>query len=86
MSLCPQAAKRRTIEDMKLPRGGKCGILPCVTMFNEFALRAEAIIMATERRAELDKAYLSLIDAVFKTIERAAREHPKTPPGVIKYG
>lgn len=71
---------------MKVPRSGKCGILPCVAIFEEFADRAEGIVMGTERRAELDKAYQQLIDALFKTVERAAVGHPKTPPDVIKFG
>ena len=71
---------------MKVPRSGKCGILPCVAVFEEFAGRAEGIVMGTERRAELDKAYQQLIDALFKTVERAAVGHPKTPPDVIKFG
>lgn len=71
---------------MKVPRGSKCGILPCVSWFREFAERSEAIVMGTDRRADLDKSYITLIDAVFKTIERVATEHPKTPPDVIKFG
>ena len=71
---------------MKVPRAGKCGILPCVSVFDEFASRAESIVMGTERRAELDKAYQQIIDALFKTVERAAVGHPKTPPDVIKFG
>lgn len=71
---------------MKVPRTGKCGILPCVSVFDEFASRAESIVMGTERRAELDKAYQQIIDALFKTVERAAVGHPKTPPDVIKFG
>ena len=55
-------------------------------MFEEFAGRAESIVMGTERRAELDKAYQQLIDALFKTVERAAVGHPKTPPDIIKFG
>ena len=78
--------KKQAIEEMKLPRGGKCGILPCVVMFNEFAERAEAIVMGTDRRADLDKAYLALLDSVFRTLEKVAHEHPKTPPDVIKFG
>ncbi len=69
-----------------MPRSGKCGILPCVLEFTKFAERAEGIVMATERRVDLDKAYVMLIEAVFRTIERSALEHPKTPPDVIKFG
>lgn len=81
-----QSSKKRQIEEMKVPRSGKCGVLPCVAVFEEFAGRAESIVMGTERRAELDKAYQQLIEALFKTVERAAVGHPKTPPDVIKFG
>ena len=81
-----QLSKKRAIEEMKVHRGGKCGILPCVVMFDEFARKAEAIVMGTDRRSELDRAYSSLVESVFYTIERAAHEHPKTPPNVIKFG
>ena len=81
-----QSSKRREIEEMKMPRGGKCGVLSCVITFQRFAERAESIVMGADRRTELDKAYLILIESLFKTVERAAREHPKTPPDVIKFG
>lgn len=81
-----QMNKKRQIEETKVPRSGKCGILPCAFVFEEFAERAESIVMGTERRAELDKAYQQLIEALFKTIERAADAHPKTPPDIIKFG
>lgn len=57
-----------------------------MTVFNEFAERAESIVAAVGRRAELDKAYLPLMEALFKTVERMAHEHAKTPPDVIKFG
>ena len=79
-------SKKREIEEIKVSRSAKCGVLPCVEIFNKFAGRAESIIMGTDRRTDLDKAYAVLIDAVFRTIERAANEHPKTPPDVIKFG
>ena len=71
---------------MKVPKGAKCGVLQCVTMFGEFAERAESIIMGGDRRSELDKAYTVLIDSVFSTIERAAKEHTKTPDNVVRFG
>lgn len=61
-------------------------MLPCVTLFGEFSERAESIIMGGDRRSELDKAYNMLIDSVFSTIERVAKEHPKSPPDVVRFG
>lgn len=55
-------------------------------MFEDFAERSERIVMAADRRTELDKAYQVLIDALFGTIERVAFDHPKTPHDVIKFG
>lgn len=72
--------------DAKFPRGSRCGILPCVRVFEDFAERAERIVMVSDRRTELDKAYLFLIDTLFKTVERIALDHPKTPHDVIKFG
>lgn len=74
------------MDEMKVPKGGKCGTLACVLMFREFAERAESIIMGGDRRSELDKSYTVLIDSVFSTIERIAKEHTKTPPNVVRFG
>ena len=82
----PQMTRKRAIDEMKVPKGGKCGVLACVVMFGEFSERAESIIMGGDRRSELDKAYTSLIDSVFTTIERVAKEHTKTPADVIRFG
>lgn len=71
---------------MKFPRGSKCGILPCVRVFEDFAERAERIVMAADRRTELDKAYQLLIEALYQAIDRVAIDHPKTPCDVIKFG
>jgi hypothetical protein len=78
--------KSKQILDVKFPRGSKCGILPCVRVFEDFAERAERIVMAEDRRTELDKAYQFLIETLFQSVERAALEHPKTPCDVIKFG
>lgn len=79
-------SRKKAIEEMKVPKGGKCGVLSCVGMFGEFSERAESIIMGGDRRSELDKAYTALIDSVFSTIERVAKEHTKTPADVIRFG
>ncbi len=71
---------------MKSPRGAKAGVLSCILWFKEFAEKAETIVMGTDRRVDLDKAYLTLVDALFKTIDRVASEHQKTPADVIKFG
>ena len=74
------------VTDMKVPRGSKCGVLPCVSLLRDFIVRAEAIVGETGRRTELDKAYQMLIDSSFAAIERAANEHQKTPADVVRLG
>ena len=74
------------MSDVKFPRGSKCGILSCVRVFEDFAEHSERIVMAADRRTELDKAYQVLLEKVFQTIDRVALEHPKTPHDVIKFG
>ena len=76
----------KQIQESKVSKGNRCGILICVRIFEEFAERSERIIMGTDRRSELDKAYGSLIDTLFGTVERLAHEHPKTPHDVIQFG
>ena len=84
---CEQDTKKRNILECKVPRkGGKCGILPCVTEFEQFAERAERIVMGTDRRMNLDKAYNEMLTVLFDTIERLADEHPKTPRNVVLFG
>ena len=61
--------KEVRIRDCKIPRkGGKCGILPCVTEFADFAERAERIMMGYDSRMELDKAYEALNGALFLSL------------------
>ena len=81
-----QEEKSKQILDVKFPRGSKCGILSCVKLFEDFAERAERIVMASDRRTELDKAYHFLLESLFQTVDRVALEHPKTPQDVIKFG
>lgn len=53
------------MEEFKIPKKSKVGILPFVTGFEEFAELAETIFRNAERRGDLDKAYVKLIRAVF---------------------
>lgn len=74
----------QSIKDAKVPKRSKCGLLPYVENFEEFAKTAESIFCKTERRNDLDKWYLKLVDAIFEHIPIHAQEHPKTPQQVIK--
>jgi len=52
----------------------------------EFARQAETIFRGSERRADLDKAYFKLIEAIFSEIARVAAEGQKTPREVVLFG
>lgn len=60
-----QSGQIRQMEEVKISKKSKVGILPFVTGFEEFAKLAEAIFRNAERRGDLDKAYIKLIRAVF---------------------
>ncbi|XP_061540285.1 exocyst complex component 1 isoform X7 [Phycodurus eques] len=73
----------RQMEEVKISKKSKVGILPFVTGFEEFAELAETIFRNAERRGNLDKAYVKLIRAVFMNVEKVANESQKTPRDVV---
>ncbi|XP_033111191.1 exocyst complex component 1-like isoform X2 [Anneissia japonica] len=73
----------RAINDTRVSKKSKCGIIPFVVKFERFAEQAESIFKGTDRRADLDKSYSKLISAQFKIIHKVALEHQKTPSDVI---
>ncbi|KAJ3600082.1 hypothetical protein NHX12_034034 [Muraenolepis orangiensis] len=73
----------RQMEEVKISKKSKVGILPFVTGFEEFAELAETIFRNAERRGDLDKAYVKLISAVFMNVEKVANESQKTPRDVV---
>ncbi|KAL1022601.1 hypothetical protein UPYG_G00029750 [Umbra pygmaea] len=73
----------RQMEEVKISKKSKVGILPFVTGFEEFAELAETIFRNAERRGDLDKAYAKLIKAVFTNVEKVANESQKTPRDVV---
>ena len=82
-----QSNKEKAIKECKVPRkSGKCGVIPSVREFMRFAEKAESIVMGTDRRSDLDKAYKILINALFDSINRLSEEHPKTPRSVVLLG
>lgn len=78
------ADKVRAVEEAKAPKRSKCGLLPFLASFEEFAQQAEAIFRQSERRADLDKWYTRLVRAMFDAIGRIALEHQRTPPEVVR--
>uniref|UniRef100_A0A3B5A251 Exocyst complex component 1 n=1 Tax=Stegastes partitus TaxID=144197 RepID=A0A3B5A251_9TELE len=73
----------RQMEEVKISKKSKVGILSFVTVFEEFAELAETIFRNAERRGDLDKAYVKLIRAVFMNVEKVANESQKTPRDVV---
>ncbi|KAG9479790.1 hypothetical protein GDO78_011697 [Eleutherodactylus coqui] len=73
----------KQMEDVKISKKSKVGILPFVSGFEEFAELAESIFRSAERRGDLDKAYTKLIRAVFINVEKVANESQKTPRDVV---
>ncbi|TMS20610.1 Exocyst complex component 1 [Larimichthys crocea] len=73
----------RQMEEVKISKKSKVGILQFVTGFEEFAELAETIFRNAERRGDLDKAYVKLIRAVFMNVEKVANESQKTPRDVV---
>ncbi|XP_069833744.1 exocyst complex component 1 isoform X5 [Dendropsophus ebraccatus] len=73
----------KQMEDVKISKKSKVGILPFVSGFEEFAELAESIFRSAERRGDLDKAYIKLIRGVFINVEKVANESQKTPRDVV---
>lgn len=73
-----------SIREAKVPKRSKCGLLPYVENFEEFASTAENIFKKTTRRTDLDKWYVKLVEQIFEFIPQNAADHPKTPHQVVK--
>ncbi|XP_017677966.1 PREDICTED: exocyst complex component 1 isoform X3 [Lepidothrix coronata] len=73
----------KQMDEVKISKKSKVGILPFVAEFEEFAALAESIFKNAERRGDLDKAYTKLIRAVFVSVEKVANESQKTPRDVV---
>lgn len=74
----------QSIEEAKIPKRSKCGLVCYVENFGEFATLTESIFRKSERRTDLDKWYVRLVDAIFQGINQLSMEHPKTPSQVVK--
>lgn len=73
----------QSVRDARVPKRSRCGLLPYVENFEELTRIAESIFSKSERRVDLDKWYMKLIDTIFEMIPAHALEHPKTPRQVI---
>lgn len=73
----------QSVREARVPKRSKCGLLPYVENFEEFAMSAERIFKKSERRADLDKWYTQLVATIFEAIPNHAQEHSKTPRQVV---
>jgi len=73
----------RYIEDCRVAKNKRCGILPFVSNFEEFVSEAETIFKGSERKTDLDKAYTRIVDTIFNNILRCATEQQKNPKDVV---
>lgn len=74
----------QAINDSRLPRKAKPGILAFVTDFEDFAMMAESIFGNSARRSDLEKWYVKMLNAVFDGIVRLSGESGKTPGEVVR--
>ncbi|KAH8322162.1 hypothetical protein KR059_006233 [Drosophila kikkawai] len=73
----------QSIRDAKLHKRSKA-ILPYVENFENFAQTAEGIFRKSDRRTDMEKWYLQLVNAIFEGIHLHSQEHPKTPSQVVR--
>lgn len=74
----------KSIEETKVSKKSKCGILSFVANFEKFARQAESIFKTSERRTDLDKWYSKLMKIMFDEVIKISTEHQKTPQEVIQ--
>ncbi|XP_074649870.1 exocyst complex component 1-like [Tubulanus polymorphus] len=77
------AMQIQIIEDTKVSKKTRCGVLSFVKNFEEFANQAEIIFKNSERHTDLEKAYIRLVNTIFQQIAKLAAEQQKSPQEVI---
>ncbi|KAI8041388.1 exocyst complex component 1 [Drosophila gunungcola] len=73
----------QSIREAKLHKRSKA-ILPYVENFENFAQTAEGIFRKSDRRTDMEKWYLQLVNAIFEGVHLHSQEHPKTPSQVVR--
>jgi len=56
----------QSIQEAKVPKRSKCGLICFVENFEEFAVLIEGIFRNSERRTDLDKWYVKIVEAIFQ--------------------
>ncbi|XP_014665002.1 PREDICTED: exocyst complex component 1-like [Priapulus caudatus] len=73
----------KAIEDAKVSKKTRCGIVSFVANFADFAARAEVTFKGSDRHSDLQKWFTQIVRAIFSNIVRIAKEHPKTPQELV---
>lgn len=81
-------AHQAEIEEAKDPKRTKVGILSFIKRFENFAKQTENIVKyGSQRRGDIDRWYVALMEKMFQSISRIAKEHQKiykTPSQIIE--
>lgn len=78
-------AQKSAIEDAKIPKKAKCGVLTFLKGFEQFAKQAESVFKGVSaRRTDIDRWYVTLIQTMFEAIDKLSMEHHKTPSEIIR--
>ncbi|XP_066926565.1 exocyst complex component 1-like isoform X2 [Clytia hemisphaerica] len=75
----------RQINEQKVQKKKRTGILPDVLAVERFFKASEKIFQGSDRRSEIDKAYSKLIRVLFVKIEEVAEENDKPPPEIVMF-
>ncbi|MBN3294803.1 EXOC1 protein, partial [Polypterus senegalus] len=78
-----QEAQRKDIENAKIAKKAKVGVLPFVSRLQEFLILTENVFRNAEEPRDLNDAYCKLITATFNTIENLSSQSLKTPSQVV---
>uniref|UniRef100_A0A8C4SIB0 Exocyst complex component 1-like n=1 Tax=Erpetoichthys calabaricus TaxID=27687 RepID=A0A8C4SIB0_ERPCA len=76
-------AQRKDIENAKIAKKAKVGVLPFVSRLQEFLILTENVFRNAEEPRDLNDAYCKLITATFNTIENLSSQSLKTPSQVV---
>ncbi|XP_051790771.1 exocyst complex component 1-like isoform X2 [Erpetoichthys calabaricus] len=78
-----EEAQRKDIENAKIAKKAKVGVLPFVSRLQEFLILTENVFRNAEEPRDLNDAYCKLITATFNTIENLSSQSLKTPSQVV---
>ena len=75
----------QAINEAKMPKRTKCGVFSFIGKFESLAKQIELVFKpTTARRTDIDRCYVNLVKAMFNSIDRLSKEHPKTPSEMIR--